>query len=121
MPVNARHVKTVPGRKTDATDATWLAQLAAYGLVHALSVLPEPIRQLRDLTRARTAITRERAREAQRLEKLLEDAGIKLSAVTSDILGVSGRLMLEALIASDHDPAALAEWPSVGCGARSRS
>ena len=72
-------------------------------------VPPEPIRQLRDLTRARTAITRERAREAQRLEKLLEDAGIKLSAVASDILGVSGRAMLEALIAGDRDPAVLAD------------
>jgi len=72
-------------------------------------VPPEPIRQLRDLTRARTAITRERGREAQRLEKLLEDAGIKLSAVASDILGVSGRAMLEALIAGDDDPAALAD------------
>ena len=70
---------------------------------------PEPIRQLRDLTRARTAITRERSREAQRLEKLLEDAGIKLSAVASDILGVSGRQMLEALIAGQDDPAALAD------------
>ncbi len=70
---------------------------------------PEPIRQLRDLTRARTAITRERGREAQRLEKLLEDAGIKLSAVASDILGVSGRAMLEALIAGDRDPVALAD------------
>ncbi len=109
MLVNARHVKTVPGRKSDVADATWLAQLGAHGLVRASFVPPEPIRQLRDLTRARTAITRERAREAQRLEKLLEDAGIKLSAVASDILGVSGRLMLDALIAGDHDPAALAD------------
>ncbi len=70
---------------------------------------PEPIRQLRDLTRARTAITRERGREVQRLEKLLEDAGIKLSAVASDILGVSGRAMLEALIAGNHDPVVLAD------------
>ena len=70
---------------------------------------PEPIRQLRDLTRARTAITRERGREVQRLEKLLEDAGIKLSAVASDIMGVSGRAMLEALIAGQHDPAVLAD------------
>lgn len=107
--VNARHVKTVPGRKTDVADATWLAQLGAHGLVRGSFVPPEPIRQLRDLTRARTAITRERSREAQRLEKLLEDAGIKLSAVASDILGVSGRAMLEALIAGQDDPAALAE------------
>jgi transposase len=109
MLVNARHVKTVPGRKTDVADATWLAQLGAHGLVKSSFVPPEPIRQLRDLTRARTAITRERAREAQRLEKLLEDSGIKLSAVASDILGVSGRAMLDALIAGDRDPVVLAD------------
>ena len=107
--VNARHVKTLPGRKTDVADATWLAQLGAHGLVRGSFVPPEPIRQLRDLTRARTAITRERSREVQRLEKLLEDAGIKLSAVASDIMGVSGRAMLEALIAGDRDPAGLAD------------
>ena len=107
--VNARHVKNLPGRKTDVADATWLAQLGAHGLVRGSFVPPGPIRQLRDLTRARTAITRERGREAQRLEKLLEDAGIKLSAVASDILGVSGRLMLEALIAGGNDPAAVAD------------
>src|SRR5574337_1064281 len=107
--VNARHVKNLPGRKTDVADATWLAQLGAHGLVRGSFVPPEPIRQLRDLTRARTAITRERSREVQRLEKLLEDAGIKLSAVASDILGVSGRAMLDALIAGDRDPAALAD------------
>jgi transposase len=89
--VNARHVKNLPGRKTDVADAIWLAQLGAHGLVRGSFVPPEPIRQLRDLTRMRTAITRERSREVQRLEKLLEDAGIKLSAVASDILGVSGR------------------------------
>lgn len=109
MLVNARHVKNLPGRKTDVSDATWLAQLGAHGLVRGSFVPPEPIRQLRDLTRARTAITRERGREAQRLEKLLEDAGIKLSAVASDILGVSGRQMLEALIAGNHDPVVLAD------------
>jgi transposase len=107
--VNAHHVKTLPGRKTDVADATWLAQLGAHGLVRGSFVPPAEIRQLRDLTRTRTAVTRERAREAQRLEKLLEDAGIKLSAVASDILGVSGRAMLEALIAGDRDPAALAD------------
>jgi transposase len=109
MLVNARHVKNLPGRKTDVSDATWLAQLGAHGLVRGSFVPTGPIRQLRDLTRARTAITRERGREIQRLEKLLEDAGIKLSAVASDILGVSGRLMLEALIAGDRDPVALAD------------
>jgi transposase len=108
MLVNARHVKTLPGRKTDVADATWLAQLGAHGLVRASFVPPEPIRHLRDLTRTRTAITRERGREAQRLEKLLEDAGITLSAVASDILGVSGRAMLDALIAGERDTALLA-------------
>jgi len=109
MLVNARHVKNLPGRKTDVSDATWLAQLGAHGLVRGSFVPPEPIRQLRDLTRTRTSITRERAREAQRLEKLLEDAGIKLSAVASDITGVSGRLMLEALVAGQRDPHVLAD------------
>lgn len=109
MLVNARHVKTLPGRKTDVADATWLAQLGAHGLVRGSFVPPEPIRQLRDLTRARTVITRERGREVQRLEKLLEDAGIKLSAVASDIMGVSGRAMLERLISGDRDPVGLAD------------
>ena len=109
MLVNARHVKNLPGRKSDVSDATWLAQLGAHGLVRASFVPPEPIRVLRDLTRARTAITRERGRETQRLEKLLEDAGIKLSAVASDITGVSGRLMLAALIDGQRDPAMLAD------------
>jgi transposase len=108
MLVNARHVKNLPGRKTDVADATWLAQLGAHGLVRGSFVPPEPIRQLRDLTRSRTAITRERGREVQRLEKLLEDAGIKLSAVASDITGVSGRAMLQALIDGQRDPAVLA-------------
>ncbi len=107
--VNARHVKNLPGRKTDVSDAMWLAQLGAHGLVRGSFVPPEPIRQLRDLTRTRTAVVRQRAREIQRLEKLLEDAGIKLSSVASDISGVSGRAMLQALIAGQRDPAQLAE------------
>ena len=107
--VNARHVKNLPGRKTDVADATWLAQLAAHGLVRGPFVPPEPIRQLRDLTRTRTAVTRERSREIQRLEKLLEDAGIKLSSVASDIVGVSGRAMIEALIAGDRDVGRMAD------------
>ena len=109
MLVNARDVRNVPGRKTDVSDAAWLADLGAHGLVRASFVPPEPIRQLRDLTRTRTVITRERSREIQRLEKLLEDAGVKLSSVASDITGVSGRLMLHALIAGRRDPAGLAE------------
>jgi len=109
MLVNARHVKNLPGRKTDVSDAAWLAELGAHGLVRGSFVPPEPIRQLRDLTRARTTITRERAREIQRLEKLLEDAGIKLSSVASEITGVSGRAMLAALIGGQRDPAVLAD------------
>ena len=107
--VNARQVKNLPGRKSDVSDAAWLAQLGAHGLVRGSFVPPEPIRQLRDLTRTRTSVVRERGREIQRMEKLLEDAGIKLSSVASDIGGVSGRAMLEALIAGQRDPAALAD------------
>jgi transposase len=91
------------------SDAAWLAQLGAHGLVRGSFVPPQPIRELRDLTRTRTAIIRERGREVQRLEKLLEDAGIKLSAVASDITGVSGRAMLEALIGGQRDPTVLAD------------
>ena len=109
MLVNARHVKNLPGRKTDVADATWLAQLGAHGLVRGSFVPPAPIRELRDLTRTRTAVTRERSREVQRLEKLLEDAGIKLSSVASDITGVSGRAMLQALIDGQRDPVVLAD------------
>lgn len=107
--VNARHAKNMPGRKSDVSDAAWLAQLGAHGLVRGSFVPPAPVRALRDLTRTRTALTRERAREIQRLEKLLEDAGIKLSAVASDITGVSGRAMLDALIAGEREPAVLAD------------
>jgi transposase len=107
--VNARQVKNVPGRKSDVSDATWLAQLGAHGLVRGSFVPPQPIRELRDLTRTRTAITRERTREWQRLEKLLEDAGIKLTSVATDISGPSGRAMLDALIEGQRDPAVLAD------------
>ena len=107
--VNAASVRNLPGRKTDVSDAAWLADLGAHGLVKASFVPPAPIRELRDLTRARTVITRERTREVQRLEKLLEDAGIKLSSVASEITGVSGRAILEALIGGQHDPATLAD------------
>jgi transposase len=109
MLVNARHVKNLPGRKTDVSDAAWLAQLGAHGLVRGSFVPPEPIRQLRDLTRTRTTLVRARAMEIQRLEKLLEDAGIKLSSVASEITGVSGRAMLAALIDGERDPAMLAD------------
>jgi transposase len=107
--VNPAHVKKVPGRKSDVSDAEWLAKLVECGLVRPSFVPPAPVRVLRDLTRYRTVLTQERTRETQRLHALLEDAGIKLSCVASDILGVSGRAMLEALIAGQRDPAALAE------------
>lgn len=107
--VNARHARNVPGRKTDVSDAAWLAELGAHGLVRASFVPPEPIRRLRDLTRARTAIAQSRTKEIGRLETLLEDTGIKLSSVACEITGVSGRAMLEALIAGEHDPALLAD------------
>jgi transposase len=107
--LNARHMKGVPGRKTDVKDAEWIAELIEHGLVRPSFVPPEPIRQLRDLTRYRTEIIRERTREIQRLEKLLEDTGIKLSVVVSDLTGKSARAMLEALIGGERDPLVLAE------------
>ncbi|MFF2149694.1 IS110 family transposase [Kitasatospora sp. NPDC058190] len=108
--VNARDVKNVPGRpKTDKLDAVWLAKLAERGMLRASFVPPKPVRELRDLTRSRAVLTHERTRHKQRGEKLLEDAQIKLSTVLSDIYGVSGRAMLEALIAGERSPKALAD------------
>lgn len=109
MLVNARQARNMPGRKTDVSDSQWLAELGAHGLIRASFVPPEPVRQLRDLTRLRSALIAERGRQVQRLEKLLEDAGIKLSSVATDIMGVSGRAMLAALIAGVSDPAVMAE------------
>jgi transposase len=109
MLVNARHVKQVPGRKTDVSDAAWLCRLAEAGLLRASFVPPKPIRELRQLTRYRKAQIAERQREANRLHKALEDTGIKLDCVASDILGVSGRAMLDALVRGTTDPAVLAE------------
>src|SRR3989449_1015691 len=107
--VNAQHVKNVPGRKTDTGDAQWLCQLLECGLLRASFVPPKPIRELRDLTRYRKSLIRERASEANRLQKTLEDAGIKLASVASDVRGVSCRLMLEALVSGTRDPEVLAE------------
>jgi transposase len=107
--VNAAHAKGLPGRKTDVCDAAWLCQMGECGLLRASFVPPEPIRRLRDLTRYRSTLLAERSREAQRLEKELEDAGIKLSSVATDILGVSGRAMLTALIDGERDAQVLAE------------
>jgi transposase len=107
--VNAAHVKNVPGRKTDMADAQWLCQLLEHGLLRASFVPPKPIRELRDLTRYRRSLIAERQRETNRLHKVLEDAGIKLACVATDILGVSGRAMLAALLDGTDDPATLAE------------
>ena len=107
--VNARHVKQVPGRKTDVSDAAWLCRLAEAGLLKASFVPPKPIRQLRNLTRYRKTQIQERAREVNRLHKALEDAGIKLDCVAADIMGKSGRDMLDALVAGTTDPDVLAE------------
>jgi transposase len=109
MLVNARHVKNVPGRKTDVSDAQWLCQLMEAGLLRASFVPPKPQRRLRALTRYRKTQIAERQREANRLHKALEDTGIKLDCVATDILGKSGRAMLDALVAGTTDPAVLAE------------
>src|ERR671923_1158199 len=106
--VNARHVQQVPGRKTDVSDAAWLCQLAEAGLLRASFVPPKPIRELRQLTRYRKTQIEERKREANRLHKALEDTGIKLDCVATDILGKSGRAMLDALVAGTTDPQVLA-------------
>lgn len=108
MLFNARQVRQIPGRKTDVADAVWLADLAAHGLVHGSFVPPLAIRQLKDLARTRTTLVRLRGEEAQRLEKLLESAAVKLSTMIHDITDLSGRRMLEALIAGERDPAVLA-------------
>src|SRR5215211_7286635 len=106
---NAHHVKNVPGRKTDMSDAEWLADVAAHGMIRSSFVPPRPVRELRELTRYRKAQTDERAREVQRLEKILQDAGVKLTSVASKVLTQSGRAMIEALIAGEHDGEHLAQ------------
>jgi transposase len=106
--VNAQHVKNVPGRKTDVKDAEWLATLLRVGLLRASFVPPKEIRELRDLTRYRTQVIRQRAQECNRIQKLLEDCNIKLAGVATDILGASGRAMLHALGAGMDSPQVLA-------------
>lgn len=107
--LNAQHLRNVPGRKTDVADAAWIAQLVEHGLVRPSFVPPKEIRELRNLTRYRKAQIEERTRETQRLDKVLQDAGIKLSSVASDPLGVSGRAMLKALVEGTRDAGVLAE------------
>jgi transposase len=105
---NARHIKAVPGRKTDVRDCEWIADLLRHGLLRGSFVPDRPQRELRQLTRYRTALVRERSSEVNRLQKTLEGANIKLAAVASNVLGVSGRQILDALVAGATDPAALA-------------
>ena len=107
--LNARHLKNVPGRKTDVKDAEWICQLVEHGLVRPSFVPPKEIRELRNLTRYRKAQIEERTREIQRLDKVLQDAGIKLSSVATRVLGASGRAMLDALVSGTTDPEVLAE------------
>ena len=106
---NAHEVRNVPGRKTDVNDAMWLADLVACGLVRSSFVPPEPIQDLRDLTRTRKQLTREIVGHTQRIQKVLETCNIKLSSVASDVLGVSGRAILRAIIKGESDPVKLAE------------
>jgi transposase len=107
--VNARHVKILPGRKTDVGDAAWLCELLECGLLRGSFVPPPAIRQLRDLVRYRKRLIQAHGAECQRIQKTLEDAGIKLDSVAADVLGVSGRAMLGALVAGERDPQVLAE------------
>jgi transposase len=107
--VNARHIKAVPGRKTDVKDCEWLAELLEHGLLRPSFIPPPPIRELRDLTRRRRTLIEQRAHEVNRVHKLLEAANIKLSLVATDVLGASGRAMLRALAAGERDGTRLAE------------
>ena len=101
---------------TDVGDAAWLAELLEHGLLRGSFVPPAPIRELRDLTRYRKRLIQAHASEGQRIQKTLEDAGIKLDSVAADVLGVSGRAMLTALVAGERDPRCWPSWPRAGCG-----
>jgi transposase len=107
--VNAQHIKAVPGRKTDQKDSEWIADLLQHGLLRGSFVPPQPIRELRDLTRYRVSLVQEINRIANRIQKVLEDANIKLASVATDALGASGRAILEAMLAGEQDAARLAE------------
>lgn len=111
---NAQEVRNVPGRKSDVSDATWLADLMAHGLIRGSFVPAAPTQALRELSRTRTQLTREVTRHTQRIQKTLEAAGIKLSGVISDVLGATGRAIVEALIAGESDPATLAKLKRKG-------
>lgn len=106
---NAQHIRNVPGRKTDVNDAAWIADLLAHGLIRSSFVPPAPIQELRDLTRTRKQLVREVSQHSSRIQKILEDANLKLGSVLSDVLGKSGRAILNALIAGETDPEKLAD------------
>lgn len=107
--VNAEHIKQVPGRKTDVKDSQWIAELLQHGLLRPSFVPEQPVRQLRDLTRQRVQLIRQKVQVANRIQKTLEDANIKLASVASDVLGASGRDMLRAIVAGERDPFVLAD------------
>ena len=109
MLANAAHIRNVPGRKSDVNDAVWISDLLAHGLIRASFVPPAPVQDLRDLTRTRTQLAREVTQHVQRLQKILEDANIKLVTVISDIMGVSGRRILKAMMAGETNAAKLAK------------
>src|SRR6266581_9636158 len=104
---NAGHIKGVPGRKSDVNDAMWIADLLAHGLMRGSFVPPTPIQEVRDLTRTRKQLAREIVQHQNRIEKILEDANIKIASAISDTLGRSGRAILDALVAGETDPAKL--------------
>ncbi len=114
--VNAKHMKAVPGRKTDVKDSEWIAELLQHGLLKGSFVPEAAQRELRDLTRLRTSLTREHGRAVNRLQKVLEDANIKLASVVTDVMGASARLMLQAIVAGETNPGLLANI--VGFGRR---
>jgi len=109
---NAGHVRNVPGRKSDVNDAMWLADLLAHGLLRGSFVPPPAVQELRDLTRTRKQLVRALGQHVQRIEKVLEDANLKLTGVLTDVVGASGRRMLDALIAGETDPAGWRPWPA---------
>lgn len=106
---NAQHIRNVPGRKTDVADAAWIADLLAHGLIRSSFVPPAPIQELRDLTRTRKQLVREVSQHTLRIQKALEDANIKVTSVLANILGKSGRAMLDAIVAGETDPVRLAD------------
>lgn len=112
---NSAHIRNVPGRKSDVKDAEWIAGLLAHGLIEASFVPPVPIQEVRDLTRTRKQLTREQARHAQRIHKVLEDANIKLSSVLTDVMGVTGRQIVNAILEGHDDPATLAKFRNPRC------